>query len=553
VRSVGTRSRGGARRASALLLTAAIGATVAGLPALPASAQSADWTPPVDSGLPSPASLRSDSPPENYQKSTECVAAAELDEVEQLRNAPWGQQYLRLDEVHRMMEAQGMQPGAGQTVTVIDTGVWDGHPYFNGRVEGVLDLVNQETDYGPGVLDCDGHGTEVAGIIGAKTPSDVGFTGVAPNVKIKSIRQSSEAYEKVEEEETPAPGPGDQGGGQGGRPGGNGGGPGGGDTGGEGGNGGDGGDGGDGGGTGGSAATDSSQRQAESKEGAGTLASLAAAIVKAADVSQGGVINVSINNCQPATGPNQIDQENKKLQAAVKYATEERNAVVVSAAGNVGQNCEQNTSADSPSSYVSPPIFSDHVLSVAAIDESGGAANFSMNGPWVSVAAPGTDIISLDPAEGSDRLVNQTIDPNGEAAPIEGTSFAAPYVSGVAALVRQMYPKLTATQVMDRIKYTAHHPAAPDGHDQYIGHGVIDPIAALTANVPSEENAEPVVPQALPDDLPPADTTNWTPFAVAVGGSAGALLAIGVTMFVVHTVRRNQKPAKDAKVAGSGS
>src|SRR5690606_10996103 len=269
VRSVGTRARGGARRASALLLTAAIGATVAGLPALPASAQSADWTPPVDSGLPSPASLRSDSPPENYQKSTECVAAAELDEVEQLRNAPWGQQYLRLDEVHRMMEAQGMQPGAGQTVTVIDTGVWDGHPYFNGRVEGVLDLVNQETDYGPGVLDCDGHGTEVAGIIGAKTPSDVGFTGVAPNVKIKSIRQSSEAYEKVEEEETPAPGPGDQGGGQGGRPGGNGGGPGGGDTGGEGGNGGDGGDGGDGGGTGGSAATDSSQRQAESKEGAG--------------------------------------------------------------------------------------------------------------------------------------------------------------------------------------------------------------------------------------------------------------------------------------------
>ncbi|OLT41317.1 type VII secretion-associated serine protease mycosin [Saccharomonospora sp. CUA-673] len=517
-----------------MLLTATIGATVAGLGVVPASAQSSDWIPPLDAGLPSPGSLRSSEPPENYQQSAECVQAAQLDEVEQLRNAPWGQQYLRLNELHRMMESQGMRPGAGQTVTVIDTGVRDDHPYLAGRVDGVLDLVSTEGGHGPGVLDCDGHGTEVAGIIGAQSPADVGFTGVAPHVSIKSIRQSSESYEKADE--PPPPSPEDQGGG--------------GDGGGNGGDGGDGGgnggDGGNGGGedTGGSSATGPAQRQAESSEGAGTLASLAAAIMRAADESAGGVINVSINNCQPATGPDQIDTENRKLQAAVKYATEVRNAVVVSAAGNVGENCPQNTASDNLNSFVSPPIFSDHVLSVAAIDESGGAANFSMNGPWVSVAAPGTDIISLDPAEGSDRLVNQTINPNGDAAPIEGTSFAAPYVAGVAALVRQMHPGLNAEQVMDRIKYTAHHPAAPDGHDQYIGHGVVDPIAALTANVPAERNAQPVEPQALPDDLPPPPYENWTPFAVAVGGAAGALLAIGVTMFVVHTVRRNQSPTK---------
>jgi membrane-anchored mycosin MYCP len=62
--------------------------------------------------------------------------------------------------------------------------------------------------------------------------------------------------------------------------------------------------------------------------------------------------------------------------------------------------------------------------------------------------------------------------------PLNGTSFAAPFVSGVVALVRSRYPELTAGQVMDLIKRTAHTPG--EGPNPATGYGVVDPIAALT-------------------------------------------------------------------------
>ncbi|WP_344056470.1 S8 family serine peptidase, partial [Prauserella halophila] len=218
----GVRRSGPARRISAVLLTAALGATTAMIPALPAAAQSDDWTPPADAGLPPVGQLKLDGPNEHYERNTECVTAAELDEADRLRQAPWGQMYLRLDEAHRILAAENKQPGAGETVTVIDTGVEDGHPYMRGadgksRVTGVGEYVAE--DAGPGVRDCDGHGTEVAGIIGANTPPDIGFQGVAPHVQINAIRQSSQYYEKSDEPEQPqnpgGDGDGDGGGGDG--------------------------------------------------------------------------------------------------------------------------------------------------------------------------------------------------------------------------------------------------------------------------------------------------------------------------------------------------
>ena len=62
-----------------------------------------------------------------------------------------------------------------------------------------------------------------------------------------------------------------------------------------------------------------------------------------------------------------------------------------------------------------------------------------------------------------------------------GTSFSAAYVSGVAALVRAKFPNLTAHQVIRRITETAHNPA--HGVDNQVGHGVVDPVAALTFDV----------------------------------------------------------------------
>jgi membrane-anchored mycosin MYCP len=84
--------------------------------------------------------------------------------------------------------------------------------------------------------------------------------------------------------------------------------------------------------------------------------------------------------------------------------------------------------------------------------------------------------------------------------PISGTSYAAPVVTAVAALIRSREPRLTARQVMQRIEDTAHHPAA--GWDAQVGHGVVDAMAALQAldaridRAIRDEGDEPVEPPA---------------------------------------------------------
>ncbi|RBM18445.1 type VII secretion-associated serine protease mycosin [Prauserella sp. PE36] len=522
------RSSGLVKRTSALLLTATIGAVGPGLVPLPASAQESQDTtgyatpPNVD---PSRRPADTAAPDENYAQEVGCVERDVSNNVP-LRNAPWGQQYLRVDEVHQLMQntvgsVGRFRDGRPVQVAVIDTGV-TAHPFFQGRVQPGADYVANKGQ--PGMEDCDGHGTEVAGIIGANTPPEIGFKGMAPDVQIVSIRQSSQNYAPDDSPEPPPPPPPPPG--QEEQPGGEQ------QPGGEGEN---------GGGTGaGQPSTGPSQdgggRTQEDEGAAGTLHTLAQAVVNATDKGVD-VINISINNCRPADG--NITTGEQELQAAVNYAAN-NDIVVVSAAGNLSDRCAQNTGdPNRPNTIVTPPWFSEDVLSVAAIDETGGVADFSIHGPWVSVAAPGTDIISLDPAEGSDGLANLTIE-NGETRAIQGTSFAAPYVSGLAALVRAKYPHLSAREVINRITSTAQHPAAPGGRDNFVGYGVIDPMAALTAIVPEEEGIQPASPVALPSDMPPPDNRNWTPVIVALAGSGGALMALLITLFVVHTIRRNR-------------
>lgn len=538
-KSRGTRVRhlGLAARTGTVLLAAGIGVLSPASVALPAWAQQSSIAP--DAGgyyaIPprvdpskKPADLGK--PDKTYEKKTECVQRSKLggDQVD-IKNRPWGQEYLQIEKVHQLMRGATKSVGAGIKVAVIDTGV-SAHPYFGGRVESGGDYVaTPGGGKAPGLEDCDGHGTEVAGIIAANPPdASVGFRGVAPDATILSIRQSSQNYEEVEKKEEPPvssnnpappsssnnPGsqlpPSSQGNGAVG---------------------------------GTTPGQDKGGRQQEQGKTAGTLTTLAQAVVRAVDRGSN-VINMSVDNCRVATGT--ITPREQELQAAVNYAVN-RNVVVVAAAGNVGDKCVQNDQPDPkvPKTIVTPPWFSEDVLSVAAIDETGGVANFSVHGPWVSVAAPGTKIISLDPAEGSSSLANLTIEGGKDPGPIQGTSFAAPYVAGVAALVRAKFPELNAREVMNRIKATAQHPAAPGGRDNFVGFGVIDPIAALTAIVPSE--ADKAKPVQLPANLPPANDRDPAPMIVALAGTGGGLVALLITLFVVHSVRRNRPTASPGR------
>jgi membrane-anchored mycosin MYCP len=248
---------------------------------------------------------------------------------------------------------------------------------------------------------------------------------------------------------------------------------------------------------------------------------------------------MSVDNCRPATGS--ITEGEQQVQAAVHFAAQ-AGIVVVAAAGNATDTCPQNDQADAkkPKTIVTPPWFADDVLSVGAIDETGGVAQFSVHGPWVGVAAPGTKIISLDPAEGSSSLANLTFESGDKASEIQGTSFAAPYVAGLAALVKAKFPELDAKGIINRIKETAQHPAAPGGRDNFVGFGVIDPVAALTQSLPSEVGN--LAPQPSPQlaQLPPANDHNSTPMIVALAGTGGGLVALLITLFVMRTIRRNR-------------
>jgi membrane-anchored mycosin MYCP len=143
---------------------------------------------------------------------------------------------------------------------------------------------------------------------------------------------------------------------------------------------------------------------------------------------------------------------------------------------------------------------------VGGVDNTGAPIKKSLAGPWVAAAAPGIGIMGLSPQTGGPANAYPPIRPGEKNMPFWGTSFSAAYVSGVAALVRAKYPALTAHQIINRILQTAHNP--PRGVDNQVGYGVVDPVAALTFDVPSGDRLAPgaqgrlIVPAAPP---PPPD------------------------------------------------
>jgi membrane-anchored mycosin MYCP len=526
---------GPARRTTTALLAGTIGVLAPLGAALPAQAQTAPadgyfaTPPPVDgSKLP----VDEKKPDKTYTQTKGCVQRAVLSQNIEIKTRPWGQDYLQIAAAQNIVRAAtpDHSAGGGIKVAVIDTGV-TGHPWFQNRLESGGDYVAGTTKgQQPGLEDCDGHGTEVAGIIAAKPDNpEVGFVGVAPDATIVSFRQLSENYGPAKETATPPAGtssgtpssstnpptgsesqlPPSGGGGEG---------------------------------EGTSPGQTNGGRQLEKDGTAGTLKTLAEILVRIADRGDIKVVNMSVDNCRVADGG--ITTGEQQVQAAIHYAAS-KDIVIVAAAGNVADKCLQNDQPDAkkPKTIVTPPWFADDVLSVGAIDEFGSVAPFSVHGPWVGVAAPGTQIISLDPAEGSPGLANLTFESGDKASQIQGTSFAAPYVAGLAALVRAKYPDLKAQQVVNRIKETAQHPAAPGGRDTFVGSGVIDPVAALTQSLPSEVGALAPIPGPQIAQLPPANDRDSTPMIVALAGTGGGLVALLITLFVMRTIRRN-RPAE---------
>ncbi len=133
----------------------------------------------------------------------------------------------------------------------------------------------------------------------------------------------------------------------------------------------------------GSRATSSPQPVAAG--GVGDVDTLAMAVRTAADLGAT-VINISSVACVPATAA----PEDRTLGAALSYAVDVRNVVVVVAAGNVGASCAQQEGPVGPPgepdwngvrSVSSPAWYDDLVLCVGSVGSDGTASDFSLAGP----------------------------------------------------------------------------------------------------------------------------------------------------------------------------
>jgi len=116
--------------------------------------------------------------------------------------------------------------------------------------------------------------------------------------------------------------------------------------------------------------------------------------------------------------------------------------------------------------------------------------------------------------------------------PFWGTSFSAAYVSGVAALVRAKYPELSAHQVINRIVQSAHNP--PAGVDNKVGYGLVDPVAALTFNIPPGDRMPPGAQSRVITPAPPPPAPDHRARNIAIG----FLGAVVVGVLVVAATAR---------------
>lgn len=210
------------------------------------------------------------------------------------------------------------------------------------------------------------------------------------------------------------------------------------------------------------------------------------------------------------------------LEQAVRHA-QAQGALIIAAAGNVDANKKQSQQELYPASY-------DGVISVGAVGRDGKVSNFSDSKSRVSVVAPGDKVISTWP--------------NNSYHIDDGTSFAAPYVAGTAALVESYSPNLTAAQVKHRIEVTA-----DGGTSVGSGHGMINPLRAVTAVLPEEARGA-AQPPARTRPVALVQPTHENPFTrtMAISLVGGALGVAGVVaaggLIIPAGRRRGWRPGR---------
>ena len=181
-------------------------------------------------------------------------------------------------------------------------------------------------------------------------------------------------------------------------------------------------------------------------------------------------------------------------QDVITYAVQERDVVVVAAAGNSGRNERYY-----PASF-------DGVLSVAVTDAQDRAVGQTTHNHWVDLTAPGQYSYSTQNGGGYHYG--------------SGSSFAAPLVAGAAALVRARFPRWRAEQVMQQLRLSADDIYAVGDNRAYsekLGRGrlnvarALQPLSSPALRASSLAYTTPAGPHVYYDDTLSLTMTyrNW--------------------------------------------
>lgn len=183
-----------------------------------------------------------------------------------------------------------------------------------------------------------------------------------------------------------------------------------------------------------------------SKYPSGVLASggttaLVSAVRAAVDIYDCQIINISAG----------LVTDEAELRDAVAYA-EQKGVIVIAAAGNSNHYAPEQ---------VYYPAAYETVIGVGAIDEALQVAAWSQRNTSVTVTAPGVGVYALEGGQ-VDRLV-----------PVNGTSYAAAYVTAVASAILSAYPQITPAEFREALQASAQD-LGNAGYDTAYGHGLVD-------------------------------------------------------------------------------
>ena len=210
------------------------------------------------------------------------------------------------------------------------------------------------------------------------------------------------------------------------------------------------------------------------------------------------VINMSLGSCSGG-----VCRPGTQYAADAMVSAWNNGAVLIAATGNEGMQA------------VSYPASYPYVVGVGATDNGDNRATYSNYGGMVDLAAPGG---------GCAAVYDPTVDifscaiPASTYATACGTSAAAPFVSGLAAVILGQNPNLTNEDVVRIMESTA-DPVGGSGWNQYTGYGRINMYRAL-AGAETAAPADNISAYNYPNPFSPRMDHNTSFVVRNLGGRA---------------------------------